>query len=66
MISQPAGTTTPTKAFWQIGQPFKPGEVPTGNVLTATLGGNPVEVRSCNEAGGPLLHADGSWRWAGC
>ena len=23
-----------------------------------------MEVRSCNEAGGPLLHADGSWRWA--
>ncbi len=63
-VNQPAGTTTPAKAFWQLGQPFKPGEVPGGDIVTATLSGSPVRVRACNEAGGVLLHADGSWRWA--
>lgn len=61
-FNQPAGTTTPANAFWMIGQPVLAGSVPSGQIVSATLGGSAVRVADC-DAGGPMLHADGSTRW---
>lgn len=68
-FNQPSGTTTPASAFWMIGQPFRSAtqaggtaDIPSGDIVTATLGGTSVRVAMCNQ-GGPLLHADSSTRW---
>lgn len=61
-FNQPTSTTTPADAFWQIGQPFKKGEVPSGDIVSAKLGGTAVRIQDC-DAGGPLLHSDSSTRW---
>ncbi len=47
-------------AFWTVGHPFATGEVPTGSIVTATLGGTAVPVHAIARK----LHADGSLAWA--
>lgn len=60
-FNQPTGTSTPASAFWMIGQPFhKTTDLPSGNSLTATLGGNPVRMGACQRK----QEIDGSVGWS--
>lgn len=60
LLNQPLGTTTPAAAFWTIGHPYKLGDVPSGEITTATLGGTSVRLQ-----GSALkMHGGGSLSWA--
>lgn len=60
-FNQPSGTSTPANAFWMIGQPIKDGDVPSGNIVTATLGGSAVKVRGCEVK--QRANGDAGWMW---
>jgi hypothetical protein len=58
-FNNPNANATGSTAFWMIGQPFKPDEVPWGDVVTATLGGTSVPVSCASRK----YAADGSLEW---
>jgi hypothetical protein len=54
-----SGSALPATAFWSIGHPFIEGEVPSGSIVTGTVGGVSVPVQGV----GSITHADGSLAW---
>lgn len=60
VITNIGSAALPATAFWLIGHPFKKGEVPSGYVVTAAIGGRSVPVQGW----GTVTHADGSLAWA--
>jgi hypothetical protein len=57
--SSAVNTNTLSSAFWLMGHPFIKGEVPSGNIVTATLGGTSIPVQGFSS----LLESDGSLAW---
>src|SRR5262245_51875549 len=57
-----------TPAFWAIGAPFVPGEVPTGSIVTAKVGATSVPIncgaRKLHHGGGSPANL--SLDWAQC
>jgi hypothetical protein len=60
MVTNLGNSSLPATAFWTFGQPFQPGEVPSGSIVSANLNGIPVPIG----AGAQKYHADGSLAWA--
>jgi len=58
-INNADSSSLPATAFWQVGQPFKAGDVPSGSIVTATVGGVSVPVQGM----GLITHNDGSLAW---
>lgn len=59
-VNNASASALPATAFWTAGWPVKQGDVPSGNILTATLGGTSVPC----QAMAIRTHGDGSLAWS--
>ena len=53
-------SSLPATAFWTVGWPFRKGDVPSGNIVTAKLGGTSIPCQAMAIA----TWGDGSLKWA--